>query len=318
MTEWFEVVKLTGGLVYLLVGGDLLVRGAIGFSARTRIPEAVVGLTIVALGTSAPELFVSIYAALSGHAEIAIGNVVGSNIANVLLVLGVPALIHAIPTGKEAGLRRDASFMLAVTVLFIGLCFVPPFGTVTGIVLLVALAVGLWLMYDTYAQGSDLGEDGEESEEELGTPDRSWVIVLFLGLGIVMLPLGADLTVESASMIATRIGVSEAVIAASLIALGTSLPELSTTVIAALRGRSDIALGNVIGSNVLNIALIMGVAALLADIAIPASFLEQDLWVMLAATLALWGIVLRRITIGRTAGFALLGGYLSYMALLYR
>jgi cation:H+ antiporter len=121
MTEWLEVVKLTGGLVYLLLGGDLLVRGAIGFSVRTNIPEAIVGLTIVALGTSAPELFVSIYAAIAGHSEIAIGNVVGSNIANVLLVLGVPALIHPISTREYAGLGRDSNRMMGVTLLLRGL-----------------------------------------------------------------------------------------------------------------------------------------------------------------------------------------------------
>jgi cation:H+ antiporter len=315
MTDWLEGLKLTGGLVYLLLGGDLLVRGAIGFSARTRIPETVVGLTIVALGTSAPELFVSVYAALAGHGEIAIGNVIGSNVANSLLVLGVPAVVHAIATRDVPGIRRDASFMLSVTLLFIGLCFLSPFTAADGAAMLCVLALGLVVLYR--AHGPSLLDPDDEEEEELGLPDRIWVILLFLVLGVLMLPLGADLTVESAAAIALRLGVSEGVVAASLIALGTSLPELSTTVIAAMRGRSSIALGNVIGSNVLNILAIVGVTSVVATIDVPDEFLALDVWVMLAATIALWWIVVRRRTIGRGTATALLAGYVAYIAVLY-
>jgi cation:H+ antiporter len=315
MTAWLDGLKLTGGLVYLLLGGDLLVRGAIGFSSRTRIPEAVVGLTIVALGTSAPELFVSVYAALAGHGEIALGNVIGSNVANALLVLGVPAVVHSIATHEVPGLWRDASYMLSVTFLFIGLCFLSPFTTADGVGMLALLVLGLIVMYR--AHGASFLDDREEDDDELGLPERVWVILLFLALGIVMLPIGADLTVESAEAIALRLGVSEGVIAASLIALGTSLPELSTTVIAAMRGRSSIALGNVIGSNVLNILAIMGITSIAATVHVPDEFLLLDVWVMLAATIVLWWIVVRRRTIGRATAAALLGAYATYIALLY-
>ena len=319
MTDWFEALKLTGGLVYLLIGGDLLVRGAISFSHRTRIPEAVVGLTIVAIGTSAPELFVSVYAALAGHSAIAIGNVVGSNVANVLLVLGVPALIYPIATKEETRLRREASYMVGVTILFVVLCFFPPFDRYDGVAMLAVLAFGLWMTYDAHTAAAPFGGKDEDGtlEAALGLPDRPWVICLFLLLGIVMLPLGADLTVDSAAALAGRFGVGEAVIGASLIAIGTSLPELSTTIIAALHRRASIALGNVIGSNVLNILAIMGITSLVADVPVPPAFLVTDLWVMSAASLLLWLIVLRGWPIARALGAGLLTSYAVYLALLY-
>jgi len=317
MNDWHEALKLTGGLVYLLVGGDLLVRGAMGFSARTRIPEAVVGLTIVALGTSAPELFVSVFAALAGHSEIAIGNVVGSNVANVLLVLGIPALIYPIATAQEVGLRRDGAYMVAITVLFVALCFFPPFDRVDGFAMIAILTIGLAVMYKAHGSNSALTGEMDADDSDISLPDRVWVISLFLILGIVMLPLGASLTVESAGLIALRLGVEEEVIAASLIAIGTSLPELSTTVIAALHGRSSIALGNVIGSNVLNILAIMGITSLVASIPVPHDFIAMDVWVMLAAAILLWVIVLRGWTIGRTTGIGLLAAYAAYLLALY-
>lgn len=315
MTETLDFLKLFGGFVYLLMGGDLLVRGALGLARESKIPPMIVGLTVVAMGTSAPELMVSTMSALSGFPGIAVGNVVGSNVANVLLVLGVPVLIHPIVCDQE-GLGKQASLMVAVSVLFLLMC---AFGSITffGGVLLVFLLV-VFLILATRGTALLPIEDAEEElERVLGLPSYKSSIILFIVLGAVMLPLGADLVVDGAAGLAAGWGVSEAVIGLSLIALGTSLPELSTTVIAALHKSSDVAIGNVIGSNMFNILAILGITALLTEIPVDPMFLRFDLWVMFACTVMLWLFVLTKTTIRKPAGVLFLAGYLGYMYTLY-
>jgi len=315
MTETLDFLKLFGGFVYLLMGGDLLVRGALGLARESKIPPMIVGLTVVAMGTSAPELMVSTMSALSGFPGIAVGNVVGSNVANVLLVLGVPVLIHPIVCDQE-GLGKQASLMVAVSVLFLLMC---AFGSITffGGVLLVFLLV-VFLILATRGTALLPIEDAEEElDRVLGLPSYKSSISLFIVLGAVMLPLGADLVVDGAAGLAAGWGVSEAVIGLSLIALGTSLPELSTTVIAALHKSSDVAIGNVIGSNMFNILAILGITALLTEIPVDPMFLRFDLWVMFACTVMLWLFVLTKTTIRKPAGVLFLAGYLGYMYTLY-
>ena len=315
MTETLDFLKLFGGFVYLLMGGDLLVRGALGLARESKIPPMIVGLTVVAMGTSAPELMVSTMSALSGFPGIAVGNVVGSNVANVLLVLGVPVLIHPIVCDQE-GLGKQASLMVAVSVLFLLMC---AFGSITffGGVLLVFLLV-VFLILATRGTALLPIEDAEEElERVLGLPSYKSSIILFIVLGAVMLPLGADLVVDGAAGLAAGWGVSEAVIGLSLIALGTSLPELSTTVIAALHKSSDVAIGNVIGSNMFNILAILGITALLTEIPVDPMFFRFDLWVMFACTVMLWLFVLTKTTIRKPAGALFLAGYLGYMYTLY-
>ena len=315
MTETLDFLKLFGGFVYLLMGGDLLVRGALGLARESKIPPMIVGLTVVAMGTSAPELMVSTMSALSGFPGIAVGNVVGSNVANVLLVLGVPVLIHPIVCDQE-GLGKQASLMVAVSVLFLLMC---AFGSITffGGVLLVFLLV-VFLILATRGTALLPIEDAEEElERVLGLPSYKSSISLFIVLGAVMLPLGADLVVDGAAGLAAGWGVSEAVIGLSLIALGTSLPELSTTVIAALHKSSDVAIGNVIGSNMFNILAILGITALLTEIPVDPMFFRFDLWVMFACTVMLWLFVLTKTTIRKPAGVIFLAGYLGYMYTLY-
>ena len=315
MTETLDFLKLFGGFVYLLMGGDLLVRGALGLARESKIPPMIVGLTVVAMGTSAPELMVSTMSALSGFPGIAVGNVVGSNVANVLLVLGVPVLIHPIVCDQE-GLGKQASLMVAVSVLFLLMC---AFGSITffGVVLLVFLLV-VFLILATRGTALLPIEDAEEElERVLGLPSYKSSIILFIVLGAVMLPLGADLVVDGAAGLAAGWGVSEAVIGLSLIALGTSLPELSTTVIAALHKSSDVAIGNVIGSNMFNILAILGITALLTEIPVDPMFFRFDLWVMFACTVMLWLFVLTKTTIRKPAGVLFLAGYLGYMYTLY-
>jgi cation:H+ antiporter len=307
-------MKLFGGLAYLLLGGDLLVRGAIGLANRTGISPMIAGLTIVAAGTSAPELIVSVYSVLSGFPEIALGNVIGSNIANVLLVLGVPALIMPIVC-KEPGIRTQALFMLAVSILFVVLCLQTELNRLHGLILLGILVAGTLLAIR--GQFSMPGVDAEDAEAQLsmvlGIPNKSWEIVLLAGLGIIMLPLGADLTVAGAVEIARSLGVREAVIGASLVAFGTSLPELSTTLVAAFHRNVAVVLGNVIGSNVLNILAIVGITAMISTIPVADSLLALDVWVMLAAAAVLTGLAVFGMTLGRVLGSVLLLGYLTYI-----
>jgi len=312
-------LELFAGLIYLLLAGDLLVRGAIALAKRAEISPMVVGLTVVAFGTSAPELFVSLGAAFGGHPEISIGNVVGSNIANVLLVLGLPAMIYPTLCNQES-LGRNTGVMLAASVLFVVFCFLGPLGFVQGAIMLGALAAVLGMSARDARNGSgDLGAE-EELERVLGLPTRRRMIVLFLALGTLGLPLGAYLLVDGATGIAHTLGVSDAVIGLSIVALGTSLPELTTTLVAAIHRNSEVALGNVLGSNVFNILAIMGFTAMVAPgpVPVPPSFLGFDLLVMLAAALALGWFAWRRQAITRPIGAALLAAYVLYIFALFR
>lgn len=315
MTEFIDLLKLFGGFVYLLVGGELLVRGALGLSKESHIPPVIVGMTVVAMGTSAPELMVSTFSALSGYPGIAVGNVVGSNIANVWLVIGVPVMIYPIHCIQE-GLSRQTSLMIGVSLLFIVLCVFEPISFLEG-VLLVGILISFLVATTRGAAVIPLDDAEEELERGLGLPTYPGTITLFIVLGVIALPLGADLVVEGGVGLATSWGVSEAVIGLSLIALGTSLPELSTTVIAALHKSSDVAIGNVVGSNLFNILAILGITALLTDIPVDPEFLRFDLWVMFGSSILLWILVLSRATIGKVWGVGFLAGYFWYLWAIY-
>lgn len=302
------------GLVLLVVAGDALVRGAVNLSLRLGIPALIVGLTVVAFGTSAPELLVSVKAVLDNAAGIALGNVVGSNIANVLLVLGLPALISTIHSGAS-DTRRSYLMMIAASALFIVLCLMGPIVWWHALILLAGLAYMLW---DSYRSAQDHRANGDP-EEPLEGADPSmpaWKIAAFLIAGLIGLPLGADLLVDSAVVIARQIGVSETVIGLTLVAIGTSLPELATSIVAAIRKQADVALGNVIGSNMFNLLGIIGVAGLVGPMPVPETLLRLDLWVMLGASLLLVPFVLMGRDITRGVGVAFSAVYLTYLAVL--
>ena len=295
------------GLVILLLAGDSLVKGAVNLSLRVGIPALIVSLTIVAFGTSAPELLIAIQAALENAPGIALGNVVGSNTANVLLVLGVPALMATLHTA-ECDTRRTYIFMLLAGV-----------SLVLGDAFLAARAHrnearnGMAEAAPEPAEG-DSAEETEDSEIEGADPSLPWwKILTFMLLGLIGLPLGASLLVESSVNIARVIGVSETVIGLTLVALGTSLPELATTVMAALRRQADVALGNVIGSNIFNLLAIIGVASFVAEIPVPDEMLGFDLWVMLAASLLLAPFVFLRWSINRVWGIVFTALYAVYV-----
>lgn len=307
------------GLLILLLAGDALVKGAVNLSLRVGIPALIVSLTVVAFGTSAPELLISINAVLLDKPGLALGNVVGSNTANILLVLGIPALLFGLHTsGCET--RKTYVFMLVGSVLFIGLAFLGEFTLVSGLILLAALA---FVLTDSLLEARNHrrettalalldAQDGEDIEG--AAPDMPWwQIIVFLVLGLIGLPLGADLLVDNASIIARQYGVSDTVIGLTLVALGTSLPELATTVMAALRRQADVALGNVIGSNMFNLLAIIGVTTLVGPIPVDPGFLQFDLWVMLGASLLIIPFVFFKQDIGRIWGVILTGLYLAYV-----
>ena len=306
------------GLLILLLAGDALVKGAVNLSLRVGIPALIVSLTIVAFGTSAPELLISVNAVLDDKPGLGLGNVVGSNTANILLVLGVPALMTGLHT-SQCDTRKTYLFMIGATVIFIGLAFRGTFDMLAGGLLLGMLA---FVLADAFREARNhrracaaaaLDPDDEEEVEGADPNMPWWQIYVFLVLGLVGLPLGADLLVDNASIIARRYGVSDSVIGLTLVALGTSLPELATTVMAALRRQADVALGNVIGSNLFNLLAIIGITTLIGRIPVDPEFLQFDLWVMLAASLLLGPFVFLKLDISRLWGIALTILYLVYV-----
>jgi cation:H+ antiporter len=258
------------GIVLLLLAGDALVRGSVALSVRLGIPTLVIGLTIVAFGTSAPELVISLRAALAGSPGMAIGNVVGSNIANVLLVLGLPALIVATDT-RQDHVVRNTLYVIAASLVFIALCFMGPLAFWHGALLFVLLIAFLLEQARRAERSKDAASvlDAEALElidEDKEHPKGNLTVFGLLLAGLIGLPLAANITVEAASEIARRFHVPEETIGLTLVALGTSLPELATTLTAAFRNQAGLALGNVLGSNLFNLLAVMGVTAMVAPV----------------------------------------------------
>jgi cation:H+ antiporter len=294
------------GLVILVIAGDALVRGAVSLSLRLGIPALIVSLTVVAFGTSAPELLVSVQAMLDGSPQIALGNVVGSNIANVLLVMGLPALVAGF--ARNAGdMRKSWWLMLGASLLLIGLGFRGTLGLLAGTIFLAGI---FYLVVDSLRDALRGRAASAPSDVEMRGP--ALTAILLVG-GLVGLPVGARLFVDNAIEIARLFHVSESVIGLTLVAVGTSLPELATSVVAAIRGRGDVAFANVIGSNIFNIFGILGVASLLGPIPVGEDFLRRDLWVMLAAALALVPFVFLGWRFGRRWGAVFVAGYGVYL-----
>ncbi len=305
---WFFVVL---GLVTLLLAGDLLVRAAVNLALRLGISVLVVSLTVVAFGTSAPELLIVLSAMADDAPGLAMGNIVGSNTANILLVLGLPALAAGLyTTGFDT--KKAFIYMILATVLFIALAFMGPFSWWHGGLMLAVLAAILLDQAWTVRRVSRVAV----ATEDLNGVDTSmpgWKITLYLLLGLVGLPLGAKVLVVNAEIIAQEFGVPETAIGLTLIAVGTSLPELATTTVAAIRRQADVALGNVIGSNMFNLLAIIGIAALVGPIPVADEFLRFDLWVMLAASFLLIPFVFFGQNITRIWGAALTLLYMAYL-----
>ncbi len=306
------------GLVILLFAGDALVRGTVNLSLRLGVPALIVSLTIVAFGTSAPELLIAIQAIIDGAPGLALGNVVGSNTANVLLVLGLPALLATFHTsGCET--RKSYLYMIFASLLFTAICFVGPITWLHGVILLAALG---FVLTDAFLQAKSHHKSSRDANlvdiEDLDGADPNmpwWQIVIFMLLGLAGLPLGANLLVEGSVSIATHYGVSDTVIGLTLVAVGTSLPELATTGMAVIRKQADVALGNVIGSNMFNLLAIIGISSLVGPIPVAENILSFDIWVMLATSALLLPFVFFKRDITRIWGIILSALYAAYVVM---
>lgn len=300
------------GLVMLLVCGELLVRGSVALAEQYKISKLVIGFTIVAFGTSAPELVVCIQAALDGATGIAVGNVVGSNIANILLVLGAPALIYPLTCDNKSALR-DCLIVVGGSLLFTVLAWAGTIAFWQGLLLTLTLAVIVFLAYKRAKTGGEEAADEALEEYEENMPKTKWLSFLFIALGLAGLIGGSRLLVFGAVDIAVAAGVSEEIIGLTLVALGTSLPELATSLIAAIRKHGDVAIGNVLGSNLFNITGIIGVTAMIQPLDAPTQILHFDLFLMLAASIGLIAVFYFKKPISRPVGALLIAAYVAYV-----
>jgi cation:H+ antiporter len=300
-----DYLYLVAGLVGLFFGGDALVRGSVGIARRLAIPPLLIGLTVVGFGTSTPELLVSVDAAWRGVPDIALGNIVGSNIANILLIVGMSALVWPIRV-MGATLRRDTAVMVGAALVLVPMFAMAQMGRLSGLILVAGLAVYLIRAYR---------QPGETVAEDIGAagPASAPVSILWIIGGFIALMIGARLLVDGAVSIARGYGISEAFIGLTIVAVGTSLPELATSLIAAFRRQSEIAIGNIVGSNIFNLLGILGVTALIAPIPVASRFLTFDLPVMIAVSLVLTALLLARPVIGRGIGIGMLAGYAAYV-----
>lgn len=296
---------LVAGLIGLFFGGEALVRGSVGIARRMAIPPLLIGLTVVGFGTSTPELLVSVDAAWRGVPDIALGNIVGSNIANILLIIGLSALVWPIKV-MGATLRRDTAVMMTAALVLVPIFAMAQMGRPAGLVLVAGLVAYLVWAYR---------RPGDMEAENVGVPAPASALVSTLWVigGLVALMVGARFLVDGAVNIARSYGISEAFIGLTIVAVGTSLPELATSLIAAFRRQSEIAIGNIVGSNIFNVLGILGVTALIAPIPVASRFLTFDLPIMIAVSLVLSALLLTRPVIGRWIGVAMLAGYVAYV-----
>ena len=315
------VLALVVGVVCLVGGAELLVKGAATIASKLGIAPVVIGLTVVAFGTSAPELAVSVSAAFGGNADVAFGNVVGSNIGNILLILGASAVVGGLAVQQRI-IRFDIPLLIVVSVVALLMSLDNNIGRIDGIILFAGVVVYVgWLVREARGERTDVVEEYTESVETIegGALERPlWFNLMLVAAGLVVLVVGSQLLVNGATDIAESAGVSDLVIGLTVVAIGTSLPELATSILAAFRGQRDIAVGNVIGSNLFNLMSVLGLSAIVSNDGIPVSdvSLRLDFPVMLAATIVLVPIVWNGFQIKRWEGFVLIGFYAVYVAYL--
>jgi cation:H+ antiporter len=318
-----DFVYLLVGIGLLTAGGEFLIRGALGVSNKIGMSPLLSGLIIVGFGTSMPELVVSVDAALSGQSDIAIGNVVGSNIANILLILGICAAITPLAI-SPLSLRRDALVVMAASFLFILLAFDGSLDIIDAIILLTLLVLYLLWAYWADSKSSVISAEALPSEvhkavaAEITVIPKSivWIVAEVVG-GLVFLISGSQILLKGAIGIAGGLGVSEAVIGLTLVAVGTSLPELTISVMAALRKHADVAVGNVLGSNIFNLLGILGVSAILQPIDVKGRVVVFDQWVMLGVSMLLYLFLFTSRQLSRVEGVLLLLGYFAYLGISY-
>lgn len=343
------LLQVLSGLVLLILAGDALVRGAVALAERLGVPTLIISLTIIAFGTSAPELIVGINAVISGSPTLALGNVVGSNIANILLVIGLPAIILPVAC-NASNLDRNYLIMIAGSFLAIGFALNGMIDRLESAILVGCLCA--FLLYSTLKAQSarrerklaatqnsrpkEIIDDADTISADISTDisgsslldantsapnDKTlmgniWISLILLIAGLGGLSLGADLLVTGSVTIARTLGISEAVIGLTLVAVGTSLPELVTALTAAFKKQSDVAVGSVIGSNIFNILGILGISGLVGTIPVPDSFITLDLWIMVGASILLAPFIKIKKSVGRITGIAMISAYIGYLVLI--
>ena len=320
MTLW-TIVALVGGVVSLVAGAEFLVKGSAAVASRLGIPPVIIGLTVVAFGTSAPELAVSVSAGIGGNSDVAFGNVAGSNIVNILLILGVSAAISGLAVSQRI-VRIDVPLLLVATVVVLVMALDNRIGRVDGIILFAGIiAYTGWLIRAARRESNEVETEygsAIETLEGVSVERPLLVLITYVVIGLAILVVGSQLLVNSATDIAVEFGVSELVIGLTVVAVGTSLPELATSVLAAFRGQRDIAVGNVVGSNLFNLLSVLGLTGIVTSggVSVTDASLELDFPVMLAATIVLVPIFWNGFEIKRWEGFVLVVFYVVYVAYL--
>lgn len=309
----WNLVMLVIGFVFLIKGADWFVEGASKVAEKFGIPQLVIGLTIVALGTSLPEAAVSVTSALKGSADITVGNVVGSNILNILIILGITAVICPL-TVQRSTVKYELPFVVVISCILFGIGYTDnTLGRIDGCILW-----GLLVVYLIYLlQMTKKGEVEPEEQPDDGKPTPVWQLPVMIIVGGIMIVWGADLAVDGATGLARSFGMTERMIGLTIVALGTSLPELVTSVTAAIKGKADIAVGNIVGSNIFNILFVVGTSALITAVPYAADFFVDSIVCILAAVL-LWVCVVKDNKLGRIGGAVMLVAYAAYFVNLIR
>lgn len=304
-----DLIYILGGFFGLIIGGNYLVSGAVALANRLGISPMIIGLTLVGFGTSMPELVTSVQAALIGSPGIAMGNVIGSNIANILLILGIGAILAPIAVTKSV-MARDGFVLVLATVLCVAIVLYGFIGRIAGLGLIAILVT-----YLVVTIRADQSAPSSQVDEVMHLPSPLRSVLILVG-GLATTIFAARFLVQGAVSVAAQWGMSETVIGLTVVAIGTSLPELMTTIIAARRGQNDVAFGNVIGSNIFNILGILGATAVISPLNVPVAIISLDIWVMLAATTALVFFSMTGWRVSRREGTVLLVGYGVYLAVL--
>ncbi|MDE9429281.1 calcium/sodium antiporter [Xenorhabdus bovienii] len=316
---FLTIALLITGLILLVYGSDRLVYGAAVFARSLKIPPYIVGLTIMGIGTSLPELMVSITAAQDGLPNMAIGNAIGSNITNLLLITGAASLIRPI-TVKSDILRRELPLMLLITA-FVGYILAGSYlSRLDGIVLLLTALffIALMIKMTTVSQDDGLDSYTQERDAELPVEGNKGIALLWVVLGLIILPISTRMMIDNAAVVARIYGISELIIGLTILAVGTSLPELATSIAAAIKGENDMAMGNIIGSNVFNITLVLGIPGILSPSVISPQAFSRDFWVMMAASVLFTIFCLgRKHRLNRLNGILLLGCFIAYFVVLF-
>lgn len=324
----FDIIYIIIGIVLVLRGADRLTEGAAALARRMQVPEIIIGLTIVAAGTSAPELFVSLSSALKGSADIAVGNVIGSNILNTLLIVGCAAMVAPIAIARST-VSKDLPLSVAVTILLIILCLDNFSDTdirgntvsrTDGIIMLACFAAFMAFTIhtakrDNAKSNADTADknNGHELDKSSEPAMPVWKSITLIAVGLLFLIFGSDLFSEYAAKVAGTLGMSDAAIGITIVAGGTSLPELATTVIAARKGQSAMAIGNVLGSNIFNILAILGITSAISPLTIT-DITMTDLYVMIAGAVTVWLFSFTKYTVSRIEGIFLTASYIGYAA----